>query len=103
LAAGKLVADTSTPEALSRTTLEWFRDEWAKLTVDDQDAVRRGKVEVILPGLAPAAAVVLAAVHGLAGHFVSIRWYIRNPDGSWSVSNSLALQPVRITVRNTSR
>jgi hypothetical protein len=59
-----------------------------------------GPLEVVLPGLAHAAACVLAELHGQFGHWPQIRWAVRGPEGfSWPDEAKLTLDDVRESAR----
>jgi hypothetical protein len=56
--------------------------------------------EVILPGLAQAAALLLAEWHGQFGNWPSIRWATRGPDGfTWPEEAKADLNAVRESAR----
>lgn len=55
---------------------------------------------VILPGMAPAAAVLLAEWHGRYGSFPTIRWAVRGATGFvWPETAKADLQTVRLDAR----
>lgn len=56
--------------------------------------------EIILPGMAPAAAVLLAEWHGRYGSFPTIRWSVRGPSGfAWPETAKADLQALRLDAR----
>jgi len=63
--------------------------------------LEKGKVaEVILPGMAPASAVLLAEWHGRFGSFPVIRWAVRGPEGfNWPEEATTDLQTLREQAR----
>lgn len=61
--------------------------------------VQTGRYDVVLPGLTAAAAVILAVLHGISGHFPAILWQIRTEDGFEPILRAQALQPVREQAR----
>lgn len=52
-------------------------------------------VTVSLPGLAPLAAIVLATIHGLSGHFPKVIALVRQSDGSFQPCEPFDLQGLR--------
>lgn len=81
-----------TPEAVARQAFE---------LVDSlpQEALREGGFEVILPGMTPLAAAVLAVIHGRYGQFPAIRFAVRQADGTFRLSGRIDLQQVRMDGR----
>ncbi len=71
------------------------------LALPERDALLKGApVEVILPGLAHAAAVVLAELHGQLGHWPTIRWAVRGDQGfTWPDEATMCLDDVRESAR----
>lgn len=71
------------------------------LALPERESLLQGaKLEVILPGLAHAAAVVLAELHGQLGHWPVIRWAVRNESGfTWPDESTLSLDDVRESAR----
>lgn len=56
--------------------------------------------EIVLPGMAPAAAMLLAEWHGRYGSFPTIRWSVRGPGGfAWPETAKADLQSVRLDAR----
>lgn len=74
--------------------------EAAKALVDQlpEDIVARGQYEVLLPGMAPLAAAVLAVLHGRSGFFPAIRFSVRRDEG-FVISEPLDLQDLRLAAR----
>lgn len=103
IVAPKLVARTDSPVELEQSVLDWLEQFLRRLEKADGRLVRSGEYDLILPGFAPGAAVVLAYLHGLGGHFPHIRWYLQLPAGGWALSPSFSLQRVRLVARNSSR
>ncbi|MGI9862720.1 CRISPR-associated protein Csx15 [Moorella naiadis] len=64
-----------------------------------QYTMEKGEFEVILPGMTPLAAVVLAMLHGQYGQFPIIRFAVRQPNGTFKLSEPLDLQEVRLAAR----
>lgn len=71
------------------------------LALPERESLLRGApVEVILPGLAHAAACVLAELHGQLGHWPTIRWAVRGQEGfTWPDAATLNLDDVRESAR----
>jgi hypothetical protein len=71
------------------------------LALPERESLLQGaRLEVILPGLAHAAAVVLAELHGQLGHWPAIRWAVRGAEGfSWPDEATLNLDDVRESAR----
>ena len=63
------------------------------------DDWQSANVLVRLPGLADAAAVLLAELHGRMGYFPQIVQIVRFTDGQFVVAGSIALQGVRDAAR----
>lgn len=64
------------------------------------DLLEGGAAEVILPGMAPAAALLLAEWHGQFGGFPRIAWAVRGDDGfAWPESAKANLADVRESAR----
>lgn len=61
-------------------------------------AVAWGDFEVMLPGLTPLAAAVLACLHGKSGAFPSVRFAVRT-DGGFVLSDPLDLFTLRLSAR----
>jgi hypothetical protein len=61
--------------------------------------LERGDFEVLLPGMTPLAAVILAMIHGKYGQFPIIRYGVRQPNGTFKLSEALDLQEVRLAAR----
>lgn len=58
--------------------------------------------EVVLPGMAPAAGVLLALWHGRFGSFPKIRWAVRGPDGfGWPDDACADLHQLRVKARTS--
>lgn len=76
--------------------------EAATVLVDTlpEDVVARGQYEVILPGMTPLAAAVLAVLHGRTGCFPMIRFSSRR-DGGFVLSEPLDLQNLRLAARES--
>lgn len=55
-------------------------------------------VTVVLPGLAPLAAIVITAIHGLSGQFPSLQPLVRQQDGTFVPGPVTDLQAFRNTV-----
>lgn len=57
--------------------------------------------EVVLPGMAPAAAIALAVWHGQFGQFPAVRWAVRGKEGAftWPEAARCDLQNVRTEAR----
>lgn len=70
-------------------------------TLPGRDALLAGeKGEVVLPGLAHAAAVLLAEWHGQFGQFPRIRWAVRGESGfAWPEEARCNLNAVRHEAR----
>lgn len=84
---GALHVRLEDPELPGKVTT--FLKESFNLNSDDA-------VEITLPGLAPLAAIVLAAIHGLTGSFPKILSLVRQPDGSFVPAEQLTdLQQIR--------
>jgi hypothetical protein len=65
-----------------------------------QSLYEGAKAEIILPGMAPATALLLAEYHGRFGNFPIIRWAIRDTDGFvWPVQAMGDLQSIRQEAR----
>ena len=60
-------------------------------------------VQVVLPGLAPLAAIVLTAIHGLSGHFPSVIMLKREETGFVPINPPLYLQDFRNNVARENR
>ena len=71
------------------------------LALPERESLLKGaKLEVILPGLAHAAACVLAELHGQLGHWPVIRWAVRTDAGfTWPDESTLSLDDVRESAR----
>lgn len=71
------------------------------LALPERDALLQGApVEVILPGLAHAAACVIAELHGQLGFFPRIRWAVRGDAGfTWPETATMDLADVRESAR----
>lgn len=82
---------TMTPEKIA---------EAAEALVDQlpDDIVTRGQYEVMLPGMTPLAAAVLAVLHGRTGCFPVIRFSVRR-NGGFVLSEPLDLQNLRLAAR----
>ena len=65
------------------------------------EALKAGEAaEVVLPGMASACGVVLAAWHGLFGSFPTIRWSVKGASGfEWPESASSDLAVLRTSAR----
>lgn len=56
--------------------------------------------EVVLPGMATAAGVLLAVWHGVTGSFPTIRWAVKGPSGfAWPETARADLQDIRLQAR----
>lgn len=86
---------TTNASALAETVRETV------LALPERDALLKGaQLEVILPGLAHAAACVLAELHGQLGHWPSIRWAVRGEAGfTWPDEATMSLDDVRESAR----
>ncbi len=71
------------------------------LALPERDKLLQGApVEVILPGLAHAAACVLAELHGQFGFFPHIRWAVRGSEGfTWPETATANLADIRESAR----
>ena len=71
------------------------------LALPGREGILQGEAaEVILPGLAQAAGVLLAEWHGQFGNWPSIRWATRGPDGfAWPEQATADLNQVRESAR----
>ncbi len=71
------------------------------LALPEREKLLQGApLEVILPGLAHAAACVLAELHGQLGHWPTIRWAVRGAEGfTWPDEATLSLDDVRESAR----
>ena len=71
------------------------------LALPERESLLRGApLEVILPGLAHAAACVLAELHGQFGSFPRIRWAVRGESGfTWPETATADLAAVRESAR----
>ena len=71
------------------------------LALPERDKLLAGaSAEIVLPGLAHAAGVLLAEWHGQFGSFPRIKWAQRGPDGfTWSDAAKADLAAVRDTAR----
>tara|TARA_B100002003_G_C14013261_1_gene488865 strand:- start:259 stop:606 length:348 start_codon:yes stop_codon:yes gene_type:complete len=72
------------------------------LALPEREALLRGAAaEIILPGMSPAVAVLLAEWVGQFGVFPRIRWAVRGDSGSfeWPESATLNLAEVRESAR----
>lgn len=61
--------------------------------------VMTGQCEIILPGLTPLAAAVLAILHGISGIFLPIRFAVRTENG-FTLSDRLDLFQLRLSARD---
>ncbi|MGI9951262.1 CRISPR-associated protein Csx15 [Moorellaceae bacterium AZ2] len=77
------------PEAVARQAFELVNSL-------PQDVVREGGFEIILPGMTPLAAAVLAVIHSRYGQFPSIRFAVRQSDGTFKLSGRIDLQGLRL-------
>ena len=71
------------------------------MPADFYSRLRSGETVVVaLPGMTPAAAAVLAILHGLTGHWPQVRWAVRGADGfEWPEQCVLDLDAVRLDAR----
>ncbi len=78
-----------------------IRETLAGLPEEIRDALKKGaQAEVILPGMAPAASILLAEWHGQFGSFPTIRWAVRGAQGfAWPDESVTNLQSVRENAR----
>lgn len=63
-----------------------------------REEVMRREFQVILPGMTPLAAAVLAQLHGVAGHFPAIRFAVKGETG-FRLSEPMDLQALRTSAR----
>lgn len=59
------------------------------------------QVQVVLPGLSPLAALVIAAIHGMTGSFPVVVPMIRQADGSFLPGEGWDLQQIRDAARQS--
>jgi len=87
------------PTTTGKDLAEYIRE--ILLSLPSRDSLLSGAAaEVILPGMAAAAAVVLAEWHGQYGAFPRIRWAVRGPSGfEWPEAASADLQSIRTSAR----
>ncbi len=64
-----------------------------------QEILERGDFEIILPGMTPLAATVLAMIHGQYGQFPIIRYALKAEGGMFKLSEPIDLQEVRVKAR----
>jgi len=65
-----------------------------------KQALLVGKYVILPPGLAPAAIVTVAYLHGVTGHFPRILWMVRGQDQEFHpIENPLPVQAVRDAAR----
>lgn len=60
-----------------------------------QDVLERGDFEVILPGMTPLAAAVIAVIESRRGALPCIRFAVKQPDGTYRLSGRIDLQQIR--------
>lgn len=63
-------------------------------------AVMAGRYLLVPPGLTAAAGAVIAALHGVSGHFPRIIWAFRGAEGFATIKGNLDLQGIRETFRS---
>lgn len=73
-------------------------DLLGKVLAAHREEVMRGEYQVLLPGMTPLAAAVLALLHGVAGHFPAIRFAVKGETG-FRLSEPMDLQALRTSAR----
>lgn len=90
-------ADLSTPEKV----IDLVKTLLALPYKDHLDPLMKGEYEVVLPGMSIVAAVSIAILHGIGGHFPTLRWTYPDPTekGKFKLSKPFDLQKLRIDSR----
>jgi len=83
-----------TPEIL----IEEVRTFLAPLYKDYYDTILKGDYEIVFPGFSIFAIVVTVILHGMTGHFPTVRWNFKTENG-YELSAPLDLQKLRIEAR----
>jgi hypothetical protein len=92
---GALQVDLADPELLGKV-VNYLRQVEGLNSGD-------GQITIVLPGLAPLAAITLAAVHGITGCFPIIQPMVRGANGSFEPGQWWDLQTYRNDIARCSR
>lgn len=75
-----------------------------KVTTILKEYVNSGDtVEVVMPGLAPLACIVLTVIHGLSGTFPKLIPFIRVPEENYVLGKALDLHSIRNEIARSNR
>lgn len=75
----------------------------APLTGDNDvvTALKTGAYEIVPPGASSVALVTITILHAISGHFPKLRYFYRNADGEFVLSDTLDLQTLRTDARDS--
>jgi len=81
--------------------IEQVHAELKKLDADLLERAKKGEsLTIMLPGMGTAAAVVLATLHGITGHWPNVRYPVRTEQGfTWPEEAVIDLNNVRLNCR----
>jgi len=89
-------ADLNTPKKVVDTVTSLLKPAYEEY----KDEILKGQYEIVLPGMSVLSTSFLVVLHGLSGHFPTIR-YIYRIDSGFKLSEPFDLQKVRLTARDS--